>query len=44
MLKYGAPIGSMRHAAQAGDHIHMHNLQSDYISSHTRQSVEAAPR
>lgn len=44
VLKYGAPIGSMRHAAQAGDHIHMHNLQSDYISSHTRQSVEAAPR
>ncbi len=37
VLKYGAPIGSMTADAKAGDHIHMHNMQSDYIKSHTRE-------
>jgi len=36
ILKYGAPIGSMTAPAQAGEHIHMHNMKSDYIASHTR--------
>ena len=36
VVKYGAPIGSMREAAQAGGHVHMHNMRSDYIISHTR--------
>jgi (2R)-sulfolactate sulfo-lyase subunit alpha len=36
VLKYGAPIGSMTAAAEAGAHVHMHNMKSDYIASHTR--------
>ncbi len=39
ILKYGAPIGSMIQAAKTGDHIHMHNMKSDYIKSHTRDVV-----
>lgn len=37
VIKYGAPIGSMTADAAAADHIHMHNMQSDYIASHTRE-------
>ncbi len=37
VVKYGAPIGSMTADAVRGSHIHMHNMQSDYIKSHTRE-------
>ncbi len=37
VIKYGAPIGSMTADAARGEHIHMHNMRSDYISSHTRE-------
>ena len=40
VLKYGAPIGSMTEAAEAGEWVHMHNMKSDYIASHTRQAVD----
>jgi (2R)-sulfolactate sulfo-lyase subunit alpha len=36
VLRYGAPIGSMTQAAQMGEHVHLHNMKSDYIPSHTR--------
>ncbi|GGY73486.1 hydrolase [Cellvibrio zantedeschiae] len=36
VYRYGAPIGSMTQAAAQGEHVHMHNMQSDYIPSHTR--------
>lgn len=36
IYRYGAPIGSMTQAVQMGEHVHMHNMQSDYIPSHTR--------
>jgi hypothetical protein len=36
VLKYGAPIGSMTAPAAASGHVHMHNMKSDYIASHTR--------
>lgn len=36
IIKYGAPVGSMTAPAVAGAHVHMHNMQSDYIPSHTR--------
>ncbi|MGH1558656.1 UxaA family hydrolase [Caulobacter segnis] len=39
VLKYGAPIGSMTAPTAAGAHVHMHNMKSDYIASHTRQGV-----
>jgi hypothetical protein len=41
VFKYGAPIGSMTAAAAAGEHVHLHNMKSDYIASHTRQAVGA---
>ena len=37
VLKYGAPIGSMKTAAARGEHVHLHNLRSDYIPSTTRE-------
>lgn len=39
VLKYGAPIGSITDPVQAGAHVHLHNMKSDYIPSHTRQAV-----
>jgi len=36
VYRYGAPIGSMTQAVACGEHVHMHNLRSDYIPSHTR--------
>ena len=43
VLKYGAPIGSMTAAAQPGEHVHLHNMKSDYIASHTRQATGEDP-
>jgi D-threo-aldose 1-dehydrogenase len=40
VIKYGAPIGSMTAAAAPGDWVHMHNMKSDYIASHTRAALE----
>jgi hypothetical protein len=40
VVKYGAPIGSMTVPAQPGDHVHLHNMKSDYIASHTRDTLE----
>ncbi len=39
IFKYGAPIGSMKVDAPRGAHVHMHNMKSDYISSHTREAT-----
>jgi hypothetical protein len=36
VFKYGAPIGSMKAAVARGEHVHLHNLRSDYIPSTTR--------
>jgi len=36
VLKYGAPIGSITAPVTAGGHVHLHNMKSDYIASHTR--------
>jgi len=40
VLKYGAPIGSMKTAAARGEHVHLHNLRSDYIASTTREGTD----
>lgn len=40
VIKYGAPIGSMTAPVAAGQWVHMHNMKSDYISSHTRTALE----
>jgi hypothetical protein len=36
VLKYGAPIGSMNIAVARGEHVHLHNLRSDYLPSTSR--------
>ncbi len=36
VYRYGAPIGSMIEPVAKGEHVHMHNMKSDYIPSHTR--------
>jgi hypothetical protein len=38
VLKYGACIGSATRDVAPGEHVHLHNMKSDYIPSHTRQS------
>jgi len=37
VLKYGAPIGSMKIAVRRGEHVHLHNLRSDYLPSTSRE-------
>ena len=35
VLRYGAPIGSVTAPIAIGQHIHIHNLESDYIPTYT---------
>ncbi len=35
VLKYGTPIGSATRDIQPGEYVHTHNLQSDYLPTHT---------
>ena len=35
IFKYGVPIGSAIVAIAAGEHVHTHNIQSDYIPTFT---------
>lgn len=39
VVKHGAPIGSVTSAVPAGGWIHSHNMKSDYIASHTRNTL-----
>jgi D-threo-aldose 1-dehydrogenase len=36
IVKYGMPIGSATVDIQSGEWVHLHNMRSNYISSHTR--------
>lgn len=38
IIRYGVPIGSATQYIDAAEHVHIHNMKSDYIPSHTRQS------
>jgi hypothetical protein len=40
VVKYGMSIGSSTAEIQPGDWVHLHNMKSDYIPSHTRESRE----
>lgn len=42
VLKYGVPIGTVTHATLCGAWVHLHNMKSNYISAHTRDSKEKA--
>lgn len=35
VLKYGASIGSARTGIALGEHVHLHNLQSDYTATYS---------
>lgn len=34
VIKYGAPIGRASRAIAPGDHVHLHNLKSDYTPTY----------
>jgi len=35
ILKYGVPIGSATAAIEPGEHVHLHNMKSDYLPTFT---------
>ena len=35
VIRYGAPIGSVTRPVAIGEHLHTHNLESDYIPTYT---------
>jgi altronate dehydratase small subunit len=37
VLRYGAPIGHVTVDVAKGDHLHMHNLVSDYLPTYTHE-------
>ncbi len=39
IMKYGVPIGSTRYDISPGEHVHLHNMRSDYIAPHTRERL-----
>lgn len=38
VIKFGIPIGSATTDILPGDHVHLHNLQSDYIPTYTHDN------
>lgn len=38
VIKYGAPIGAATREIAIGEHVHLHNMRSDYIVATTRQT------
>ena len=38
IVKYGAPIGSATRDIRTGQHVHLHNIKSDYIPTYTLNS------
>jgi altronate dehydratase small subunit len=41
VLKYGAPIGSATCAIEPGEHVHLHNMKSDYRMRHSSREEDA---
>jgi altronate dehydratase small subunit len=37
VIRYGAPIGHVTVDVARGDHLHMHNLVSDYLPTYTHE-------
>lgn len=38
IVKYGAPIGRASRAIAAGEYVHTHNMESEYIPTYTLES------
>jgi hypothetical protein len=43
ILKYRVAIGSATCDIAAGEHVHMHNMKSDYIQTYTLESGQTFP-
>lgn len=41
VIKYGAPIGRASRAIASGDHVHLHNLISDYTPTYALNKGDA---
>lgn len=41
VIKYGAPIGRATQAIAQGDHVHLHNLTSDYTPTYALDKGDA---
>lgn len=39
VLRYGVSIGTIARDAAMGEHVHSHNLKSDYIPAHDRNAT-----
>lgn len=44
IIKYGVPIGSATTDIAAGDHVHIHNMKSDYTPTHALSETAAGDR
>ncbi|MEX0969974.1 MAG: UxaA family hydrolase [Paracoccaceae bacterium] len=42
LIKYGAPIGVATRDIASGDHVHLHNIRSDYTPTHSLTEARAA--
>ncbi|MEM9230654.1 MAG: UxaA family hydrolase [Pseudomonadota bacterium] len=40
ILKYGVPIGRATRDIAAGEHVHVHNMASDYTPTHSLKETE----
>ena len=40
VIKYGVSIGSTTESIEIGEHVHLHNMKSDYIPTHSRQNEQ----
>ena len=40
ILKYGAPIGSATSDISVGEHVHLHNMKSDYTPTYTLEGAQ----
>ena len=41
IFKYGAPIGSATRSIHRGEHVHVHNMKSDFRMRHSSREEEA---
>lgn len=44
IIKYGVPIGSATKGIRAGQHVHVHNIQSDYTATYSLSETEEGAR
>jgi len=40
VVKYGVPIGSATRRIDVGEHVHVHNMQSDYTRTHVIEASD----